>query len=200
MGNCYNLEQQSEEDKEYQRLTARLTSHLRKTKNTIVFSQSSNLEKKQEILKNYQIKKKLGQGLFSEVYYGLNMRGQEVALKIIKKKNFTSKDIIHKILIEKDIMKMLHHKNILKLYKTMQSNSSLFFEIEYCHYGSLLNILNCKFILSISDIRLILAQVIDGLLYMHSKGIVYGDLKSENILINEKGEIKLCDFNLSGTY
>lgn len=44
-----------------------------------------------------------------------------------------------------------------------------------------------------------IAQVIEGLLYMHSKGIVYGDLKAENILINSKGEIKLCDFNLSGT-
>lgn len=35
---------------------------------------------------------------------------------------------------------------------------------------------------------------------MHSKGIVYGDLKTENILINKNGIVKLCDFNLSGTY
>ena len=34
---------------------------------------------------------------------------------------------------------------------------------------------------------------------MHSKQIIYGDLKAENILLNEKGVVKICDFNLSGT-
>lgn len=120
-------------------------------------------------------------------------------MKIVKKKNFASKDIIHKILIEKDIMKLLHHRNILRLYKTMQTNSSLFFELEYCEYGSLLNILNSKLVLTLDDIKIILAQIIEGLVYMHSKSIIYGDLKSENILINGQGEVKLCDFNLSGT-
>jgi len=52
----------------------------------------------------------------------------------------------------------------------------------------------------LDDIWIILAQIIEGLLYMHSKGIVYGDLKAENVLINKYGEVKLCDFNLSGTY
>lgn len=34
---------------------------------------------------------------------------------------------------------------------------------------------------------------------MHKKKIVYGDLKAENVLLNDKGMIKICDFNLSGT-
>lgn len=34
---------------------------------------------------------------------------------------------------------------------------------------------------------------------MHSQGIIYGDLKAENILLNEKGIVKFCDFNLAGT-
>lgn len=49
-------------------------------------------------------------------------------------------------------------------------------------------------------IKFILSQIVEGLLYMHSKGIVYGDLKAENVLINKFGEVKLCDFNLSGTH
>jgi serine/threonine protein kinase len=43
------------------------------------------------------------------------------------------------------------------------------------------------------------AQIIDCLIYLHSKGVIYGDLKAENILISHNGTIKLCDFNLSGT-
>ena len=96
-------------------------------------------------------------------------------------------------------MKILQHPNILKLNKTMQSHSCLFFELEFCDKGSLLSILNIKKKLSIKDIQIISAQIIEALFYIHSKGIVYGDLKAENVLMNYRGVIKLCDFNLSGT-
>lgn len=85
------------------------------------------------------------------------------------------------------------------MYRTFQSKSRLYFELEYAHLGSLLSVLNKKKYLTIEEIQFIIAQVIEGLLYIHSKGVVYGDLKAENVLINNKGEIKICDFNLSGT-
>ncbi len=81
----------------------------------------------------------------------------------------------------------------------MQSTNYLFFELEYAVHGSLLNILNTKMNLTIDEIRIIVAQIIEAIFYMHSKGIVYGDLKAENILLTRDGLIKLCDFNLSGT-
>ena len=49
------------------------------------------------------------------------------------------------------------------------------------------------------SIRIIIAQIIEALMYLHNKGIIYGDLKAENILIGNNGTIKLCDFNMSGT-
>ena len=48
-------------------------------------------------------------------------------------------------------------------------------------------------------IRVIGAQVIQCLIFLHRRGVIYGDLKAENILISHNGTIKLCDFNLSGT-
>ena len=56
-----------------------------------------------------------------------------------------------------------------------------------------------KMFLQESEIRVILAQIIEAIIYIHSKGIIYGDLKAENVLIAKNGTIKLCDFNLSGT-
>ena len=135
----------------------------------IDFNKESKLQKKSEILSQYQIKKKLGHGLFSEVFYVVNQFDEDRAIKIIKKKSFSTKEAIHKIIIEKEILKMLDHPNILKLYKSMQSNSSLFFELEYCSIGSIICLLNSGVELNIEDIRFIFVQVLEGLLYMHSK-------------------------------
>jgi len=52
---------------------------------------------------------------------------------------------------------------------------------------------------TLSEIKVIAAQIINALFYLHNRGIIYGDLKGENILVNEFGIIKLSDFNLSGT-
>lgn len=56
-----------------------------------------------------------------------------------------------------------------------------------------------KMYLKEPEIRVIVAQIIEGLMHIHSKGIIYGDLKAENVLVAKNGTIKLCDFNLSGT-
>ena len=71
--------------------------------------------------------------------------------------------------------------------------------MEYASKGNLINLLNKKMYLEEREIRIIIAQVIEALLYIHSKDIIYGDLKAENILIANNGTVKLCDFNLSGT-
>lgn len=106
---------------------------------------------------------------------------------------------MNKILIEKEILRLIDHKNVLKLYKSLQTHSRIYFVLEYASMGNLLNVLNLKKVLSVDEIRVIAAQIIQALLFMHSKGIIYGDLKAENILLNNKGIVKLCDFNLSGT-
>lgn len=49
-------------------------------------------------------------------------------------------------------MKILNHENILKLYKTIQSNSILFFELEFAGLGSLLNVINTKLYLEVEEI------------------------------------------------
>lgn len=63
----------------------------------------------------------------------------------------------------------------------------------------MVQLLNIKYNLDEFSIKIIMAQIIQALFYLHSKGIIYGDLKAENILISKNGTIKLCDFNLSGT-
>lgn len=179
-----------------------LTKNLRDKLDSINYTspmQSTTAEEKEEILKSYQILKKIGKGLFSKVYMAVDEKGNKVALKIIKKKNFLNKENIQKIIIEKEVLKLVEHPNILRLHRTIQTNSKLVFVLEYAAKGNLINILNQRSRVSENEIRMIVAQVCEALVHIHSKGIIYGDLKAENILLTDKGVVKLCDFNLSGT-
>ena len=48
-------------------------------------------------------------------------------------------------------------------------------------------------------IKLFGRQLMEGLNYLHSKGVIYADLKPSNVLLNEYGDLKLCDFGFSKT-
>ena len=103
----------------------------------------SNIEKSieyslnnQKVRENYKIISLLGTGLFSKVYLVKCKNNHSYAMKVIKKKKFQSKDHIEKILIEKEIMKHLNHRNILKLYKTFQTKNDFYFIIEYAEKGT----------------------------------------------------------------
>lgn len=172
---------------------------IREKLQNVSFDQDEGAKTKSEILADYHVIKQIGSGLFSRVYLATDKHNKKCAIKMIKKKNFVTKETIQKILVEKEILRVIGHQNVLKLYKTMQTHSRLYFVLEYAEKGNLLNVLNIKKKLEVDEIRVIAAQIIDALLYMHSKGIIYGDLKAENILLDQNGYVKLCDFNLSGT-
>jgi len=176
-----------------------LSRDVREKLSGIDFEHHANYKSKNEILADYNVMRQIGSGLFSRVYYATDSQNRKCAIKMIKKKHFATKETIQKILVEKEILRLIDHQNILKLYKSMQTHSRIYFVLEYAEKGNLLNILNIKKRLTVEEIRVIAAQIIDALLYLHSKGIIYGDLKAENILLDKNGIVKLCDFNLSGT-
>ena len=196
MGNCCPNNELSE-DMNIPSLN--LSKDIREKLSSIDFEHSSHFKSKSEILADYNVIQQIGSGLFSRVYFAIDVHNKKCAIKMIKKKHFATKETIQKILVEKEILRIIDHDNILKLCRSMQTHSRIYFVLEYAEKGNLLNVLNVKKRLTIDEIRVIAAQIIDALLYMHSKGIIYGDLKAENILLDERGIVKLCDFNLSGT-
>ncbi|KAF9502060.1 hypothetical protein BDN71DRAFT_1459245 [Pleurotus eryngii] len=100
---------------------------------------------------------------------------------------------------ELDLWKRLDHKNIIPLLGTASDFG--YYSAMVCpwyEYGSVSKYLE-KYgdILSMTDRIRLLCQVASGLSYLHSFGIVHGDLTGSNILINDEGDACLCDFGLS---
>lgn len=101
---------------------------------------------------------------------------------------------------EVKIYKQLDHPNIIKFLGSESFDDDLLLYLEYISGGSIKYILDKYGTLNENLIKIFLIQIIDGLEYLHSKGIVHRDIKSANILLDVKGNIKLFDFGCSGQF
>jgi serine/threonine protein kinase len=92
----------------------------------------------------------------------------------------------------------LEHPNIIKYLDSEIIDGTLFIYLEYISGGSIKYILDKYGIIKENLIKLFLKQILEGLSYLHSRGIVHRDIKAGNILLDIKGNIKLSDFGCSG--
>ena len=105
------------------------------------------------------------------------------AIKILNKKHIIKHNKIKYVTIEKDILLKMNHQNIVKLFGTFQDSSNLYFVLEYVNNGDLHRLLKAKQKLSQQMIRYLGEQLVLGVEYIHSMGVIHRDLKPEvNIL------------------
>ena len=133
----------------------------------------------------YKIIKLLGSGTFGQVFEVKHKKtGNIRAMKIIPKDNakpgFKDKDIIHEIMI----MKNLDHPHIIKLYEFYIDDNNYYLINEFCTEGDLSEKMYKLKYLPEQIVKIIMAQIFNAVLYLNSKGIIHGDLKLENILID----------------
>eukprot|EP01016_Furgasonia_blochmanni_P007664 TRINITY_DN1306_c0_g4_i1.p1 TRINITY_DN1306_c0_g4~~TRINITY_DN1306_c0_g4_i1.p1 ORF type:complete len:297 (+),score=57.83 TRINITY_DN1306_c0_g4_i1:183-1073(+) len=91
----------------------------------------------------------------------------------------------------------MDHPFIVKLAYAFQNERKLYFALEYCPGGELFNVLQKKRRFSEDVARFYAAQIVLALEHLHSKDVVYRDLKPENVLIDKDGYIRITDFGLS---
>lgn len=156
----------------------------------------------ERIIKDYYaFVKTIGEGHFGKVLLAKDRRTREkFAVKVIKK---DSTELRSQTLIQRelDILRLVNHPNIVRLYDLFDTQDKLYFVLEYMPGGALYEVIASKDIhFSEERASAIIKDILHGLVYLHEKGIVHRDVKPENILTTAKTwpfTSKLADFGLS---
>ena len=133
----------------------------------------------------------------SFILFDCLIKGKFFAMKIIEKQKYLSTREIERLVEERRILASLCHPFIVRYETHFQTKSSVFLLMEYVSGGDLFKLLMSRKRFNQDSTRFYLSEVLLSLEYLHSLGIVYRDLKLENILIDAAGHVKLTDFGLS---
>jgi len=148
----------------------------------------------------YEIGDEIGRGAFSVVKRAKTKKaGIEFAIKFIEKKFVDKQDLVL-LGREIDIMKQVNHKNVLALKEIYETPNQLSLVMELVTGGELFFKIVDSGGYSEKDASKIVRQIVEGVRYLHSKGIAHRDLKPENLLCSGEGQdmiIKIADFGLS---
>ena len=157
--------------------------------------------KPEEFESEYETKEIIGKGTFSEVKLGINRKTKEkVAIKILEKRKLINKDDLERVEREIKILKNFNNLNIVKINEIFQTENKHFFIRKYCENGELFNYIVEKQRLNDKESSYFYYQLINGLEYIHSKGVVHRDLKPENLLLGKGNILKIIDFGLSNYF
>ncbi|KJR82892.1 SEPH-like protein [Sporothrix schenckii 1099-18] len=148
-------------------------------------------------LKDYRLGDCIGKGAFGSVYKAFNWgTGEAVAVKQIKLTDLPKSEL-RMIEAEIDLLKNLHHDNIVKYIGFVKSVDCLNIILEYCENGSLHSICKAYGKFPENLVGVYMTQVLQGLQYLHDQGVIHRDIKGANILTTKDGTVKLADFGVS---
>lgn len=150
-------------------------------------------------IKDFEIIKPISKGAFGSVYLSKKKStGDYFAIKVLRKADMVAKNQVTNVKAERAIMMWQGESEfVAKLYWTFSSKDYLFLVMEYLNGGDCAALVKVLGGLPEDWAKKYLAEVVLGIEHLHSRGIVHRDLKPDNLLIDQKGHLKLTDFGLS---
>uniref|UniRef100_A0A0D9ZRX4 non-specific serine/threonine protein kinase n=1 Tax=Oryza glumipatula TaxID=40148 RepID=A0A0D9ZRX4_9ORYZ len=153
---------------------------------------NAQFHKNKTLDNKYMLGDEIGKGAYGRVYKGLDLEnGDFVAIKQVSLENIPQEDL--------NIIMNLNHKNIVKYLGSLKTRSHLHIILEYVENGSLANIIKPNKFGPFPEslVAVYIAQVLEGLVYLHEQGVIHRDIKGANILTTKEGLVKLADFGVA---
>ncbi|KAH6777181.1 AGC kinase 1.7 [Perilla frutescens var. hirtella] len=151
-------------------------------------------------LTNFRLLKRLGYGDIGSVYL-VELRGSNTfyAMKVMDKSSLASRNKLLRAQTEREILGLLDHPFLPTLYTYFETDKFYCLVMEFCSGGNLHSLRQKQPNKHFTEeaARFYASEVLLALEYLHMLGIVYRDLKPENVLVREEGHIMLSDFDLS---
>ncbi|XP_047332560.1 CDPK-related kinase 5-like [Impatiens glandulifera] len=159
-----------------------------------------------QFITRYEIGEEIGRGHFgytcSAIVKKGDLKGQEVAVKIIPKVKMTTAIAIEDVRREVKILRSLTgHKNLVQFYDAFEDYNNVYIVMELCKGGELLDkILARGGKYSEDEAKVVMVQILNFVAFCHLQGVAHRDLKPENFLYTSKydnSQLKAIDFGLS---
>lgn len=143
----------------------------------------------------WQKKSFVGAGSFGQVFLAVNLdTGGLMAVKEIRFHDSQSIKIVPSIRDEMSILEMLNHPNIVQYYGVEVHRDKVYIFMEFCEGGSLSGLLAHGRIEDEMVVQIYTLQMLEGLAFLHHRGVVHRDIKPENVLLDRMGVVKFVDF------
>ena len=147
----------------------------------------------------------IGKGTYGHVYIGFNVtNGEMIAVKQVElPRTASDKDdnrqlgVVEALKSEMELLKDLEHEKIVSYLGFEESLSHLSILLEYVPGGSVGRCLRKHGKLEEQVVQFFTTQILEGLEYLHQRGILHRDLKADNILVKMDGTVKISDFGIS---
>jgi eukaryotic-like serine/threonine-protein kinase len=150
------------------------------------------------MIHHYEILEKLGEGGMGVVYKAHDTKlDRHVAIKFLPGSHTVTDEDKTRFIHEARAASALEHSNICAIYEINETPDGQLFIVMPAYEGTPLNKKIEDKPLAVSEAIEIAIQIADGLQAAHEKGIVHRDIKSSNIFITEKGQVKVMDFGLA---
>lgn len=147
---------------------------------------------------NFKILHVIGRGFYGKVMLVERIGTSELyAIKSVHKQRLIQTNKCHTIISERNVLMRAKNPFIVQLKFAFQTKAKFYLGLEYASGGELFYHMAKRGAIPLDEVRLYVAEMALALDYLHSLGVVYRDLKPENVMLDAEGHIKLTDFGLS---
>lgn len=158
----------------------------------------SGEKKKEVVLGDFKLLKKLGQGGMGEVFLGEDLKlGRQVAIKVLSREMAKKPGFVERFVREARAMAKIDHTNAVKVYAADEDKGLNYVAIEFIDGQSMQDWMDDKGKLSVGDAIHVVMCCADALAHAHEMNLIHRDIKPDNILVTKKGVVKVADFGLA---